>query len=85
MLATASAGRRSRSRADLCPFLRRVGMQRQRMELAHQFAQRAVHLLVTLDAIEAFKLLADHHGLEVGLQPTAVHMAFIQHLQVLGL
>ncbi|CAI8927555.1 hypothetical protein EMIT0324P_30187 [Pseudomonas chlororaphis] len=85
MLAAASAGRRGRGHANLRPFLRRVGMQRQRMELAHQLAQGRVDLLVTLDAVEPGKLLADQHGLEVGLQAAAVHVAFIQHLQMLRL
>ena len=85
VLAATGTRRRSRGRVDLRPFFGGIGVQRQRMELAHQLAQRAVDLLVTLDAIEPFELLADHHGLEVGLQATAVHVAFIQHLQVLGL
>ena len=58
-------------------------MQSQRMELAHQVTQGGVDLLVTLDTVEPGKLLADHHRLEVGLQPTAVHMAFVQHAHVL--
>ena len=37
------------------------------------------------DPVQTFKLRADHHSLEVGLQPATVHVAFIQHTQVLGL
>ena len=81
---SASAGRRGRGCTDLRPFLRRVSVQSQRMDLAHQVTQGGVDLLVTLDAVEPVEQLADHHRLEVGLQPTTVHVAFIQHVQVLG-
>ena len=59
MFAAASTRRRGRSRVDLCPFFRRVGMQRQRMEFAHHLAERAVDFLVTLDAVKPLELLAD--------------------------
>ncbi|MNC80679.1 hypothetical protein D3C75_1335640 [compost metagenome] len=55
------------------------------MEFAHQLAKRGVDLLVALDPVQAFELCTHHYSLVVGLQPTTVHVAFVQHLQMLGL
>jgi hypothetical protein len=40
---------------------------------------------VTLDCIQPGELVTDQYRLEVGLQTTAVHVAFIKHLQMLRL
>ncbi|MNR52171.1 hypothetical protein D3C85_1719600 [compost metagenome] len=54
------------------------------MDLAHQFTHGGVHLLVALDAVEPGKLLADDHRLVVGFLATAVHVALVKHVEVLG-
>ena len=53
------------------------------MDLAHQLTHGGIHLLVALDAVQPGKLLADDHCLVVGLLTTTVHVAFVEHLQVL--
>src|SRR5690606_7320385 len=55
------------------------------MEAAHQLAQAGVHHLVALHRVEPGETLADHHHLEVAFLSTVVHVALVEHLQMLGL
>src|SRR3990167_4174457 len=81
----ALAGRRSWSHALLRPLIGCIGVQRQGMDLPHQLTYGGVDLLMALDRIQASKLLADDHRLVMGFQTPAVHVAFIQHIELLGL
>src|SRR5690606_11651921 len=80
----APAARRLRRRALLRPFGGGVGMQGQRLDLAHQATHRGVDRLVPAHGRLAFEDLAGDDGLVVRLQPAAVHMAFVQHVEMAG-
>ena len=55
----------------------------QGVNLLHEIAHCSVGALVALDRIQAGELLANDHRLVMGFLAAAVHVAFVQHLQML--